>query len=96
MNLCNTETSPVSASCGSACSAGSAWAVPPWASVLSQLWVLSFVKVQFRIGVNWLHRSSQGNLSIGVVGLLERSLTPRDTHTYLVEEQDEIDGEGDK
>lgn len=62
----------------------------------TELWPLSFVKVQFRIGVNWLRRSSQGNLSIGVIGLLERSLTPRDTHTYLVEEQDEIDGEGDK
>lgn len=50
----------------------------------TELWALSFVKVQFRIGVNWLRRSSQGNLSIGVIGLLERSLTPRDTHTHTL------------
>lgn len=39
-----------------------------------------------------------GNLSIGISHFShsERSLTHQNTHTYLVEEQDEIDGEGNK
>lgn len=63
----------------------------------TELWALSFVKVQFRIGVNWLRRSSQGKSIHWRHWTFRTVSNPQGhTHTYLVEEQDEIDGEGDK